>query len=481
MGIVSGKLLSGDGTPLVTSNRERSRRYCPGNIKGNHICKCKGKDKSECPYRSDPSQELPCESGDFKDSRDFSQPDTDTGYDSSRKCYYVGFDLYFITDAESDLPLFAVLDPASMHDSHGFAETFMRFITLMHDQFSPEAVILDSAHDVDAIYEWLHSLGIGAIIDLNKRGTDNANLPDGFKQNDQGIPVCPKGKQMTQDGVNLEKDRAVFRCPALRPDATGKLVCTCDTPCCKCNPTNQITIPLSILPSDCRTFKKALRTGFTVGPNGVPVCPEGHEMIPFGENTSKFRCPLMAESEDGTPICNCAFPCSNAKRGRIVSLKPFTNKDNISKEKDGKGYVLRKDGVPICSAGLPMKSNGVNLQRDCALFRCPLVHRKPDGTTECTCPHALTCSSNTYGKNVCIPRENNLRYYTSPPRGSKEFTKLYNKRTSSERVNKAMKEDRGLGKCKYRSTMMWYIATYVNMMLMHGLRQLRFLQNNSAI
>ena len=34
------------------------------------------------------------------------QPDCSVGWDSSRDCWYFGYDLYILTDADSDLPLF---------------------------------------------------------------------------------------------------------------------------------------------------------------------------------------------------------------------------------------------------------------------------------------------------------------------------------------------------------------------------------------
>jgi hypothetical protein len=71
--------LAGDGTPVVTSHRERKKR----------ICKCKDNGITDC-----------------KCDRYFSQPDCDIGWDSSRDCYYHGYDLYMLVDSQSDLPVF---------------------------------------------------------------------------------------------------------------------------------------------------------------------------------------------------------------------------------------------------------------------------------------------------------------------------------------------------------------------------------------
>lgn len=87
--------IAGDGTPVATSHRERKHRVCDCSSKGITDCKC---------------------------DRYFSQPDCDTGWDSSRDCWYHGYDLYMLvaSDSESDLPVFPLLNPASKHDSHSF-------------------------------------------------------------------------------------------------------------------------------------------------------------------------------------------------------------------------------------------------------------------------------------------------------------------------------------------------------------------------
>jgi len=91
--------LAGDGTPVVTSHRERKKR----------ICKCKENGITDC-----------------KCDRYFSQPDCDIGWDSSRDCYYHGYNLYMLVDFQSDLPVFPHFCCASKHDSHGFLHAFFR-------------------------------------------------------------------------------------------------------------------------------------------------------------------------------------------------------------------------------------------------------------------------------------------------------------------------------------------------------------------
>lgn len=74
--------LAGDGTPVTVSNRERSHSTCD--------CRKHGIDN--CVHK-----------------RWFSQPDANWGWESSRTCYYYGYNLYLFTDTSSRLPVFPIL------------------------------------------------------------------------------------------------------------------------------------------------------------------------------------------------------------------------------------------------------------------------------------------------------------------------------------------------------------------------------------
>ena len=144
------------------------------------------------------------------------------------------------------------------------------------------------------------------------------------------------------------------------------------------------------------------------------------------------------------------------------SIVPFIdlNLGNTRKTTDYHGVTIGPDGIPICPAGLKMKSNGNDLNRQFAKFRCPL---NSNGT--CTCQNP--CSEAKYGRTCAIPLANNIRLYTSPPRLSDEWKLMYNKRTASERVNKQLKLDYKLESCKHHSTKYWYVRVYLTMMLIH--------------
>ena len=265
---------AGDGTPVVTAARFRHHRTCDCAEKGIPNCTC---------------------------DRYFSQSDTNVGWDSSRGMFYVGYDMYVLTEARSELPLFCHLNYASKHDSHGFCEAFFRFLALF-PELKPSSLLLDSAHDSMAIYRLCQGLHITPYIDLN--------------------------------------------------------------------------------------------------------------------------------------LCN------------------------TKKTSDYHGVVLGPDGIPICSAGLKMKTNGNDLHRQYAKFRCPMMKK---GGCTCPCP----CTNATFGRTCSIPMKTNIRLYTDPPRESQEWKSMYNRRTASERVNKRMKGDFLLEHVRHRHTCFWYARVYLIMMAVH--------------
>ena len=175
--------LSGDGTEVVASARNRYRK----------LCKCKDRNCS-------------C-------NRWYSQPDTDCGYDSSRHKYYYGYSLYMFTaaDSENDLPVFPLLNRASMHDSFGVCYTYHAMSAFLKELNVDEA-LLDSAHDVMAIYQFCQRNSISAIIDLNERGGVNFKYKDTYSVGKDGIPVCQAGLKLIRDGYEKDRMRYKFRC-----------------------------------------------------------------------------------------------------------------------------------------------------------------------------------------------------------------------------------------------------------------------------
>ena len=193
--------LAGDGTPVVTSHRERKHRICDCASKGITDCSC---------------------------DRYFSQPDCDVGWDSSRDCYYHGYDLYMLvaSDSESDLPIFPHLSCASKHDSHGFLHTFFRMKSFL-PEFKVTKLLLDSAHDAMPYYEYCKRAKITPFIDLNGKGGIKLPYKNDFTIGKDGVPVCREGFRMNHDGIEPSKYRIKFRCPL----ASRKHGCSCKNPC----------------------------------------------------------------------------------------------------------------------------------------------------------------------------------------------------------------------------------------------------------
>ena len=197
--------LAGDGTPIYTSTRERKTRTCNCLAeKGIRECSC---------------------------SRIYHQPDCDTGWDSHRKRFYFGYDLYMLTasDSDNDLPVFPFLNPASRHDSHSFLYNWFSMKQMLPDA-GVKKLILDSAHDAMPYYEYCKNNGITPFIDLNWKCGRPPVYKDDITINEDGIPLCPKGFPMKLAAVEPKKGRIKYRCSKITFKG-GSPTCTCAEPC----------------------------------------------------------------------------------------------------------------------------------------------------------------------------------------------------------------------------------------------------------
>jgi hypothetical protein len=177
---------AGDGTPIVTSARTRSKS----------TCSCRAQGLADCNH-----------------PRVYSQPDCDIGWDSSRERYFNGYHMYMFNacDSPHDLPLYPRLQTASCHDSVSFVissvEFSQRFTLGTFDK-----ILLDSAHDAEAIYTLIDHQKQQPIIDLNKRGQKNIETGGAIQLSPQGVPICPKGKKMKPNGYDHTQNRQKWRC-----------------------------------------------------------------------------------------------------------------------------------------------------------------------------------------------------------------------------------------------------------------------------
>ena len=121
------------------------------------------------------------------------------------------------------------------------------------------------------------------------------------------------------------------------------------------------------------------------------------------------------------------YEASRAKGAQaIIPLNPRNEKEPPA------GFSFK--GTPRCSMGYDMIYWGVD--GDFLKFRCPHVLGKVD------CPFGSAwCSSSNYGMVVKVNVKDDLRRFSIPHRGSKNWEILYNKRTSVERCNSRLKEN----------------------------------------
>lgn len=200
LGDLNDLAIAGDGTPVETCRYPRSKSTCD----------CFKNGITNCSHH-----------------RFHSQPDIDSGWDSSREKYYNGYDLYMISACDSyyDLPIYPKLNPASRHDSVSLLLT----LNELNQRFTINPIgkiLLDSAHDALAIYQVLNSHDIEPFIDLNPRTKHNISTDCDIQISTLGIPICPCGHPMKSNGFEKAKNRKKWRCPL----ANGTKI-TCQAPC----------------------------------------------------------------------------------------------------------------------------------------------------------------------------------------------------------------------------------------------------------
>jgi len=200
LGDLKSLSIAGDGTPFETQRYPRSKPTCDCFSKG--ITKC-------------------------NHPRIYSQPDCNSGWDSSREKYYNGYHLYMLSACDSyyDLPLYPSLNPASRHDSISLLIT-LRDFSQRYNLSPVERILLDAAHDAKAIYKILDANDIEAFIDLNPRTKHNLSTGCDISISNEGIPICSKGLPMKSNGFEEAKNRKKWRCPL----AKGKNN-ACENPC----------------------------------------------------------------------------------------------------------------------------------------------------------------------------------------------------------------------------------------------------------
>lgn len=194
--------VAGDGTPVETTRYPRSKP----------TCNCRAQGLTKCTH-----------------PRKYSQPDINSGWDSSREKYFNGYHLYMLSASDSyyDLPLYPRLHPASRHDAVSLVVCSIEF-SHRFTLGTVEKILLDAAHDAESIYKLMDHHQIEPFIDLNIRTKKNFSEEGDIKISSEGVPICPIKKKMKPNGFDQSRNRQKWRCP-LACGTTN----TCSTPCSK--------------------------------------------------------------------------------------------------------------------------------------------------------------------------------------------------------------------------------------------------------
>jgi hypothetical protein len=186
LGDMDALSVAGDGTPIVTAAYPRSKPACD----------CHAQGLANCSHH-----------------RIYSQPDCNSGWDSAREKYFNGYHLYMLSACNShyDLPLYPRLQPASRHDAVSLVVSSVEF----KQRFTlgtVDKMLLDAAHDAEAIYLLLDNHNIEPFIDLNNRSKKNTKTDGDIQISPNGVPICSIGLEMKSNGRDNSQNRQKWRC-----------------------------------------------------------------------------------------------------------------------------------------------------------------------------------------------------------------------------------------------------------------------------
>ena len=120
--------------------------------------------------------------------------------------------MYVASDSYSVLPVFPLLERASRHDMLSFLHSFFTMKAYL-PEFHIEKLLLDSAHNAYAVYEYYRRENITPFIDPNPGHTGHFTYKDDFSIDEDGVPICKLSLRMHKDGYEAAKHRAKYRCP----------------------------------------------------------------------------------------------------------------------------------------------------------------------------------------------------------------------------------------------------------------------------
>ena len=186
----------GDGTPLETARYPRSKSTCD----------CSAQGITNCNH-----------------PRLYSQPDCNSGWDSSRERYFNGYHLYMISTSDSFTIYLYILDCSPLHDTMLSA---LLLVPLNFHNDSPWAQLIEyflTLHMMRKQFISCYSTITSSLLSiLTLEQKKNYSSEGDIKISSKGIPICPIGKEMKPNGYDISQNRQKWRCP---------LACGTKNPC----------------------------------------------------------------------------------------------------------------------------------------------------------------------------------------------------------------------------------------------------------
>jgi len=128
-------------------------------------------------------------------------------------------------------------------------------------------------------------------------------------------------------------------------------------------------------------------------------------------------------------------------------------------------FQVNDYGVPFCPKGFPTVFWGYQKDGNRLKWRCPNIAGSKLVKSQICCDEP--CSPSAYGRTVYTKPHDDLRFFTTTPRGSEAWKSVYKLRSGSERSFSRKKKDYDLERCRVRSLKAWYWQTHFAAMNQH--------------
>lgn len=184
--------LSGDGSVLVTGASSVGKPTCDCRQNGIYTC---------------------------EHLRSYTDATAEIAYDSHRKRFFFGHNLYHITfhGQGFDLPLFPTIGPGDENDFTLSLKSLHKFLMLLElhaDSWKVRSFAGDGHHDCYGFYHYLQHKNIYPVIPL-REPTKQAlvNSEDRQRFSADGVPLCEAGVEMCLQGHDTKKHTLTYICP----------------------------------------------------------------------------------------------------------------------------------------------------------------------------------------------------------------------------------------------------------------------------